>query len=321
MEDRPTRRLPELAARSRPALKIYLAASTKRIAFLGSGKARRLPRTLPETAMRFLMTFLMWAAAASSAMAAPVNPPADEGAIRGVVMDYFRANDDRRADLLRRAFQPSMVMYRVKPDGSLTGLDLSRWAARLSDASRQKPARKRSIEWLEIHGDAASVETLSVFEDHQFRDFLSLLKVQGRWRIVGKVYVDQPAGATVDENPGDVEAVRRLIRAQFKSMDDRDGHLLSTLYDPRALSFSVDRDELTAVAMGEWAGRFDEAAARKEFPQGVVRTIDRVVVRGNVAWARFSHRTGNHVVVDTALFAKVHGAWRAVNLTYVVVAS
>lgn len=266
-----------------------------------------------------LTTFLVWAAAASSAAAATPSQSTDEGAIRGAVTDYFRANDDGRADLLYRAFQPSLVMYSVKPDGSLTGLELSRWAARLSDASGVKPARKRSIEWLEVHGDAASVETLSVFEDHQFRDFLSLLKVHGCWRIIGKVYVSQSAGMAVTGNPNDVEAVRGLIESQFKAMDRHDGRRLAALYDPRALSFSVTRDELTAVAMGEWVGRFDEAAARKDFPQGVVRSIDRVAVRGNVAWARFSHRTGNRVVVDTALFAKVHEAWRVVNLTYVVV--
>ena len=164
------------------------------------------------------------------------------------------------------------------------------------------------------------METLSVFDDHQFRDFLSLLKIQGRWRIVGKVYVSQAPGVAVAEAPDDVAAVRALIEAQFKAMDRQDGRLLAMLYDPRALSFSVVRDELVAVAMGEWSGRFDEAAARKDFPQGVVRSIDRVVVHGNVAWARFSHRTGSRLVVDTALFAKVREGWRAVNLTYVVVA-
>jgi len=269
--------------------------------------------------MRFLASFLMWAAATSSAAAATTSQPADEAAIRGAVANYFRANDEGKAELLYRAFQPSLVMYSVKPDGALTGLELSRWAARFSDAPAAKPALKRSIEWLEMHGDAASVETLSVFDDHQFRDFLSLLKVQGRWRIVGKVYVSQPVGMAATGNPDDVEAVRRLIQSQFEAMDRQDGQRLTTLYDPRALSFSVTRDELTAVAIGEWAGRFDEAAARKAFPRGVVRSVDRVVVRGKVAWARFSHRTGHRVVVDTALLAKVHEAWRAVHLTYVVV--
>lgn len=270
--------------------------------------------------MRSLVSVLIWAAVASPSATPAPNPSTDEVAIRGAVDDYFRANDEGRPELLYQAFQPSLVMYSVKPDGSLTGLDLARWAAKLSGASPRQPARKRNIEWIEVHGDAASAETLSVFEDHQFRDFLSLLKVQGRWRIVGKVYASQPAGAAADENRSDIEAVRALIEAQFQAMDRQDGRRLAPLYDARALSYSVARGELVAVAMGEWAGRFDEAAARKEFPQGVVRTIDRVVVRDHVAWARFSHRTGKRVVVDNALFAKVHEKWQAVNLTYVVTA-
>ena len=269
--------------------------------------------------MHRLLAFLICAAVAVPWVAATPNRPADEVAIRAAVSNYFRANDEGRTDLLYQAFQPSMVMYSVKPDGSLTGMDLARWAARLAGASSPRSARKRDVEWLEVHGDAASVETLSVFDDHQFRDFLSLLRVQGRWRIVGKVYVSQPVGTSTQADPEDVQAVRRLIESQFEAMDNNDGQRLIPLYDARALSFSVTRDELTAVAMGEWVGRFNEAAARKEFPQGVVRSIDRVVVHGNVGWAGFSHRMGNRTVVDTALFAKVHDAWRAVNLTYVVV--
>lgn len=268
--------------------------------------------------MRFLMSLLLWTVVAD-ATAAATGPSADEIAIRDTVTSYFRANDEGRTDLLYQAFQSSMVMYAVRPDGSLTGLDLGRWGKRLSDAAALKPARERRIQWLEVHGDAASVEALSIFEDHQFRDFLSLLKVHGRWRIVGKVYESQPVGSATDEAPDEVESVRGLIEAQFKAMDHNDGRLLMGLYDPRALSFTVTRGELTAVAMGEWAGRFDEAAVRKEFPQGVARRVDRIAVRGHVGWASFSHRIQGRQVVDTALFAKVRGAWRAVNLTYVVI--
>ena len=300
------------------AAKIYLAIREKDSTYPGAVANADCPALPRSLFMQSLVSLFIWAAVASSSAAAVSNPSADEAAIRGAVDDYFRANDQRRPDLLYQAFQPSLVMYSVKPDGSLTGLDLARWAARLAEASSVKPAQKRSIEWLEVHGDAASAETLSVFEDHQFRDFLSLLKVQGRWRIVGKVYASEPAGTAATENPPDVQAVRALIEAQFQAMDRQDGQRLAPLYDPRALSYSVTRGELVAVAIGEWVGRFDEAAARKEFPQGAVRTIDRVVVRGHVAWARFSHRMGKRVVVDNALFAKVHGKWQAVNLTYVV---
>lgn len=270
--------------------------------------------------MRFLVIYLLCMLMTCSAAVAADGSSADEAAIRRVVTSYFRAGDEGRTDLLYQAFQPSLVMYSVRPEGDLTGLDLARWAKRLADARGLQPAHRRNIQWIDIHGDAASVEALSVFEEHQFRDFLSLLKVQGQWRIIGKVFVNQPVNAAAAENPEDVKAVRELIEAQFDAMDRNDGRRLSALYDPRALSFSVTRGELTAVAMGEWAGRFDEAAARKEFPEGVTRRIDRLAVRGSVAWASFSHRSGHRVVVDTALFAKVHEAWRAVHLTYVVVA-
>jgi hypothetical protein len=161
------------------------------------------------------------------------------------------------------------------------------------------------------------VESLSVFGDHQFRDFLTLLKVGGRWRIVGKVYASQPVGTPARDTADQEAPVRDLIERQFRSMDHYDGTLLARLYDPRALSLSVREGELVAVPMGEWEARFNEATARGDSPGPVQRRIVRVAVCGDVAWARFEHVSPSYHVVDVALFARVHGRWRAVHLNYV----
>ncbi|KRF01993.1 hypothetical protein ASG87_10875 [Frateuria sp. Soil773] len=242
---------------------------------------------------------------------------ADEAAIRAAVADYFQANDRNDPALLYRAFQPSLVMYSVDAHGALAALELNRWARRLVQAKKPEPARKREIVHLERYGDGASVESLSVFGSHQFRDFLTLLKVGGRWRIVGKVYASQPVGTPATDTPDGEAPVRELIAQQFRSMDRYDGRLLARLYDPRALSLSVREGELVAVPMGEWAARFDEAAARGDSPGPVRRRIVRVAVCGDVAWARFEHTSPGYHVVDVALFARVHGRWRAVHLDYV----
>lgn len=243
---------------------------------------------------------------------------AEEAAIRATVAEYFHANDRNDPVLLYRAFQPSLVMYSVDAHGALAALELNRWAKRLAQAKEPKPALKREIVRLERYGSGASVESLSVFGDHQFRDFLTLLKVGGRWRIVGKVYASQPVDTPAGDTPDKEAPVRELITRQFRSMDHYDGKLLARLYDPRALSLSVREGELVAVPMGEWVARFDEAAARGDSPGPVQRRIVRVAVRGNVAWARFEHVSPIYHVVDVALFARVHGQWRAVHLNYVV---
>ncbi len=44
------------------------------------------------------------------------------------------------------------------------------------------------IELIDIEGDAASVKVVDEFAGMRFSDYLSLLKIDGRWTIVNKVY-------------------------------------------------------------------------------------------------------------------------------------
>ncbi|MND84339.1 putative lumazine-binding protein [compost metagenome] len=44
------------------------------------------------------------------------------------------------------------------------------------------------IEAIDVTGDAATVKVVDEFAGMRFSDYLSLLKVEGRWVIVNKVY-------------------------------------------------------------------------------------------------------------------------------------
>ncbi|OQA38384.1 MAG: putative lumazine-binding protein [Acidobacteria bacterium ADurb.Bin340] len=51
------------------------------------------------------------------------------------------------------------------------------------------------IAWLEVAGDAATAKVVLDYPTFRFIDYLHLLKLEGRWAIVDKVYhrEDRPA--------------------------------------------------------------------------------------------------------------------------------
>ncbi len=267
-----------------------------------------------------LLLLLVFTHAIAKAETAP-----DRAAIEATIGQYFAANDARDPGKLAIAFQPGTIMFWVDADGRLQSMDQKRWKARLADPARRTPAAiERRIVWIDQAGDGASAGALSRFADHQFRDYLTLLRIDGRWRIVGKVFADQPltvgkgarVASTRDEAERDIAA---LIRRKFAAMDGNDGGLLASAYLPRAQTFALEGGELVAWPIAEWVARFDADAAAGNRPGGVERRIDRIESTGNVGWARFTHTWPDRRVVDYALFVRSSGVWRIAHLDYLMV--
>lgn len=111
----------------------------------------------------------------------------DHEAIRVCIDHYFRAGDQGNADALRAAFHPSAPVCSVGPDGALATLSQPEFEARVT-AAGPRPARERHIDWIGVAGDAAAATVRSEYETFAFVDFMSLLRIDGRWQIVAKTF-------------------------------------------------------------------------------------------------------------------------------------
>lgn len=270
--------------------------------------------------LRVLISLLL-ASAPLLAMAQSAVP--DRAGIEEAIRHYFAANDERDPKQLGLAFHPGTIMFWADTEGRLQSLDQNRWKARLADRAQAIPvARERRILWIDQSGDGASAEALSHFDDFQFRDYLTLLRIEGRWRIVGKVFVRQSlADAAADSKAADArgkQEIEALIRRKLAAMDANDGGLLASAYLPQAQTATLEDGELVAWPIAEWSARFDRDAAADTRPQGVERRIERIETAGNVGWARFTHHRSGRVVVDYALLVRSGGLWRIAHLDYLV---
>ena len=95
----------------------------------------------------------------------------------------------------RAAFHPEAKLFFIR-EGKLTTRTSEEYIA----GARGTPApdeaqRKRWIESVDIAGNAAVAKIILDYPGTRFVDYMSLLKIDGEWKIVNKTFYAEPKGA------------------------------------------------------------------------------------------------------------------------------
>lgn len=115
----------------------------------------------------------------------------DEQAVREVVQLYFDGVTRNDSVALRRAFSPDARLMFVRRDSSLYVTPFEQWIA----FTRERPTvegKTNRIVMVDIAGDAAVAKTDLLWPGIHYVDYLSLLRVGGEWRIVHKIWWQEP---------------------------------------------------------------------------------------------------------------------------------
>jgi len=81
----------------------------------------------------------------------------------------------------------------VPGHGKLTNLSVEDFAARFNGKlANDEAQRKRSIEIIEMSGNAAIAKIVLDYPTIKFVDYMSLLKIDGEWKIVNKSFYAEP---------------------------------------------------------------------------------------------------------------------------------
>lgn len=121
----------------------------------------------------------------------------DEQQIRGVIQTYFDSMHESSADKVRAAFHPNGRLLGYLEDGlhEMSTEDFAGFVASQQpspQASGQTP--KVEILSIDIAGDTAAACVRDEYLGLTFRDFLSLIRIDGRWSIYNKTFhVEGPA--------------------------------------------------------------------------------------------------------------------------------
>lgn len=122
---------------------------------------------------------------------APVAPDIEEKAVRGTLQRYIdgiRAGD---LDLLRTAFHPQAIMTGyLGPEPMVVPID-ALWEVVQNNPSPAESGAPftAAVESVEVTGaTATAVVTEEGYLGHDFRDAFQLLKLDGEWRIMAKLF-------------------------------------------------------------------------------------------------------------------------------------
>jgi putative lumazine-binding protein len=117
---------------------------------------------------------------------------AEDAAVRQAIEHYFRGHATGQGEHFRKVFHPDAKLFAVR-DGKYW----QRTSEEYISGAPGKPAadeaqRKRSIESVDISGNAAIAKIVLDYPQMKFTDYMSLLKIDGEWRIVNKTFYAEP---------------------------------------------------------------------------------------------------------------------------------
>ena len=113
----------------------------------------------------------------------------DYQAIVAVLNQYNAGGAQADSSIMRPAFSSQATIFGVDGEDKLTGGPIEGLFEIIDSAFRPSPQAQAAIVRVDIVGTAASarVDTDDI-SGFRFTDFFNLLKVQGEWTIVSKIY-------------------------------------------------------------------------------------------------------------------------------------
>lgn len=105
---------------------------------------------------------------------------------------YIQAHATGNPEFIRQSFHKDARIMAFR-EGNLTNLSVEEFASRFNGKPATDEAqRKRSIEILDVSGNAASAKIVLDYPTVKFVDYMNLLKIGNEWKIVNKSFYAEP---------------------------------------------------------------------------------------------------------------------------------
>jgi hypothetical protein len=152
-----------------------------------------------EAAMPRILLILLSVTTVTAALSAATGDNPDERAIRQhIERYYFEGVRNSDTALAHKAFHPSIAaMYFVR-DGGLAQRTIPEWLASIAERAPNPPkpdSFPRRVVSVDMSHDAAVAKLQIRYADALVTDYMSLLKVDGQWVIIGKIFDRHPLSA------------------------------------------------------------------------------------------------------------------------------
>jgi hypothetical protein len=135
-----------------------------------------------------LNTMLKVVAVATACMSPVAMAQQTDAAAMVPLQDYILAHETGKPEYVNKAFSGDAKITGYR-DGRLVTLSVEQYAARFSGVPAPDEAqRRRSVEILDLTVDAAIAKVVLDYPTIKFVDYMSLLRIDGAWKIVNKSF-------------------------------------------------------------------------------------------------------------------------------------
>ena len=139
-----------------------------------------------------LTAVLLGVSAGCASEPASRTPDPQEEAVRSVVGAYLHGLKFNDVPSLRSAFWPDAKLLFVKPDSSLGQLSQEEWYRMFAGSAGKEEQGDLGIARIDVTDNAASVQVIETYPKSIYVDYLNLLRLNGKWIIVNKIYTSRP---------------------------------------------------------------------------------------------------------------------------------
>ncbi len=127
---------------------------------------------------------------------ASIAQSAEDAAAHVPLENYLKGHATGDSDYIRKAFHPDAKVFSFR-DGKINQLTLAEFAALFTGKPAPDEAqRKRKIDSVKITGNAGFGVIVLDYPTVKFTDYMSLLKVDGEWKIINKTFYAELKGKT-----------------------------------------------------------------------------------------------------------------------------
>jgi hypothetical protein len=115
--------------------------------------------------------------------------------IRIPLENYIKGHATGDPEFMRKAFHSEGNLIFIR-DGKYTTRSFAEYIAGMSGKpAADEDKRKRAIESIEFAGNAAVARIVLDYPTVKFVDYMTLLKINGEWKIVNKSFFSEPKPA------------------------------------------------------------------------------------------------------------------------------
>jgi len=123
-----------------------------------------------------------------------MEPRSDEAGVRETVANYLHGLKFNDVESLKKAFLPEAMLYFVKKNGELGQLTQAQWYEGFKASAGKEEEGDLSVASVDVSGNAASAKVEEDYPKSHYTDYVSLLKVNGEWKIVNKIFYARAKG-------------------------------------------------------------------------------------------------------------------------------